>query len=208
MTKYCFPLSAAGYNENPAARYSAHSQHYNPSAHIQYDGSPYAPQNHLVGTSQQNHSTRSDMVGLALGPPHSSGFEFQAGASSVQAGQPSNLPFDDWSRHRDNRGVEDFFSEEEIRLRSHEMLENEDMQQLLRVFSMNGHGATNIPEDGYAFSSYLPSPSLTFNYDVEKPSSGKAVVGWLKLKAALRWGIFVRKKAAERRAQIVELEEE
>jgi hypothetical protein len=35
--------------------------------------------------------------------------------------------------------------------------------------------------------------------------SGKAVVGWLKLKAALRWGIFIRKKAAERRAQLTEL---
>ncbi|CAI0542497.1 unnamed protein product [Linum tenue] len=37
-------------------------------------------------------------------------------------------------------------------------------------------------------------------------SSGKAVVGWLKLKAALRWGIFVRKRAAERRAQLIELD--
>ncbi|KAF9683508.1 hypothetical protein SADUNF_Sadunf04G0021100 [Salix dunnii] len=38
-------------------------------------------------------------------------------------------------------------------------------------------------------------------------SSGKAVVGWLKLKVALRCGIFVRKKAAERRAQLVELDD-
>ncbi|KAK8965375.1 hypothetical protein KSP40_PGU006629 [Platanthera guangdongensis] len=39
-------------------------------------------------------------------------------------------------------------------------------------------------------------------------SSGKAVVWWLKIKAAMRWGIFIRKKAAERRAQIIELEDE
>lgn len=200
-------LTADGYNENPAVRYSSHSQHYNPNAHIQYDGSSYAPQNQLVGTSQENHTTRNDMVGLALGPPHSSGFEFQAGAPSVQPVQPTNLPFDDWSRQRDARGVEDFFTEEDIRMRSHEMLENDDMQQLLRVFSMNGHGATHMPDDGFAYSSYLPSPS-PYNFEEGRPSSGKAVVGWLKLKAALRWGIFVRKKAAERRAQIVELEDD
>ncbi|KAK8947388.1 hypothetical protein KSP39_PZI006994 [Platanthera zijinensis] len=38
-----------------------------------------------------------------------------------------------------------------------------------------------------------------------RSTSGKAVVGWLKIKAAMRWGIFIRKKAAERRAQIIEL---
>ncbi|KAK8953057.1 hypothetical protein KSP40_PGU014329 [Platanthera guangdongensis] len=41
-----------------------------------------------------------------------------------------------------------------------------------------------------------------------RSSSGKAVVWWLKIKAAMRWGIFIRKKAAERRAQIIELEDE
>ncbi|KAK8962048.1 hypothetical protein KSP40_PGU020846 [Platanthera guangdongensis] len=41
-----------------------------------------------------------------------------------------------------------------------------------------------------------------------RSSSSKAVVWWLKIKAAMRWGIFIRKKAAERRAQIIELEDE
>lgn len=99
-------------------------------------------------------------------------------------------------------------SEEEIRIRSHEMLENEDMQHLLRLFSMGGHAAVNMPDDGYNFSSYMPSPSPNFNYDEDRTRSGKAVVGWLKIKAAMRWGFFIRKKAAERRAQIVELEDE
>ncbi|KAL5699260.1 Calmodulin-binding protein 60 B [Ranunculus cassubicifolius] len=203
-------LTVDGYNG-----YSVHSQHLNSGAHMQYDTNSYAPpQNHhqLVGsTSQQNHMIRNDMVGLALGQPHSSGdFEFQTGVPPpVQTSQQQTgaLPFDDWSRHRDNRGgLEEFFTEDEIRLRSHEMLENEDMQQLLRVFSMNGHGGTG--EDGYGFSSYMPSPALTYNFEEDKTrSSGKAVVGWLKLKAALRWGIFIRKKAAERRAQIVELDD-
>lgn len=104
--------------------------------------------------------------------------------------------------------MDDFFSEEEIRLRSHEMLENEDMQHLLRTFTMGG-ASVGLPEDGYGFPPYMPSPCPNFNFDDERNrSSGKAVVGWLKIKAAMRWGIFVRKKAAERRAaQLVELEE-
>ncbi|XP_061982804.1 calmodulin-binding protein 60 B-like isoform X2 [Populus nigra] len=113
-----------------------------------------------------------------------------------------------------HRGKEDFFSEEEIRTRSHDMLENEDMQQLLRIFNMGGQGlsSNSVAEDGYPYSSYMPSPSPSPspNYslsDNPSRSSGKAVVGWLKLKAALRWGIFVRKKAAERRAQLVELDD-
>ncbi|KAK8965374.1 hypothetical protein KSP40_PGU006628 [Platanthera guangdongensis] len=40
-----------------------------------------------------------------------------------------------------------------------------------------------------------------------KDHRGESVVWWLKIKAAMRWGIFIRKKAAERRAQIIELED-
>ncbi|KAL0442824.1 UNVERIFIED_CONTAM: Calmodulin-binding protein 60 C [Sesamum latifolium] len=104
--------------------------------------------------------------------------------------------------------------EDEIRIRSHEMLENEDMQHLLRVFSMGGHGhghghaSFNVNENNYAYSAYTPMTPSPFGFDVDRTRpSGKAVVGWLKLKAALRWGIFIRKKAAERRAQIVELDD-
>ncbi|KAG5234891.1 calmodulin-binding protein [Salix suchowensis] len=109
-----------------------------------------------------------------------------------------------------HREKEDFFSEEEIRTRSHDMLENEDMQQLLRIFNMGGQGlsSSSVTEDGYPYSSYMPSPSPNYSVSDNPPRpSGKAVVGWLKLKAALRWGIFVRKKAAERRAQLIELDD-
>ncbi|TYJ13035.1 hypothetical protein E1A91_A10G023700v1 [Gossypium mustelinum] len=103
--------------------------------------------------------------------------------------------------------AEDFLSEEEIRMRSNEVLENEDMQHLLRVFNMgsHGHGASNP-----CSSKYMPTaPSLNcgFNNEEALSSSGKAVVGWLKLKAALRWGVFTRKKVAERLARLVELDE-
>lgn len=172
----------------------------------QFDSNSFEPQAQLISNAQQIQSTRYDnnnnVAGLALGPPQPSNSGFQAVGTSVQ---PSNLnPFDDWSQNRD-KGVEDFFSEEEIRLRSHEMLENEDMQQLLRLFSMGGGQTSMNPEDGYAFP-YMPSPMP--NFDEDRSRSGKAVVGWLKIKAAMRWGFFIRKKAAERRAQIVELEDE
>ncbi|KAL0922096.1 hypothetical protein M5K25_006058 [Dendrobium thyrsiflorum] len=130
----------------------------------------------------------------------------------TQSIQPVNInSYDDWSRprpHESSLSVDDF-SEDEIRMRSHEMLENDDMQHLLRVLTMAGY-TSNLQEDGYNLSSYLPSLP-TYNLDDDRnrsSSSGKAVVGWLKIKAAMRWGIFIRKKAAERRAQIVELEDE
>lgn len=116
-------------------------------------------------------------------------------------------PFEDWSNNR-SKGVDDFLSEDEIRMRSHEMLENDDMQHLLRLFSMGGHASVNVPEDAFNFPSYMPSPSPGFSYGEDRGRSGKAVAGWLKIKAAMRWGIFIRKKAAERRARIVELEDE
>lgn len=198
-------LPASGYTDNMAARYSNQPQVMNSNSRTQFDSTSFMPNDQLMSNSHQIQNTRYDTntVGLALGPPQTSNSGFQAIGSSVQ---PSNVNlFDEWPHSRD-KGVEDFLSEEEIRIRSHEMLENEDMQHLLRLFSMGGHSSMNMAEDGYAFPSYMPSPMP--NFDEDRTRSGKAVVGWLKIKAAMRWGFFIRKKAAERRAQIVELEDE
>ncbi|EEF30189.1 hypothetical protein RCOM_0445830 [Ricinus communis] len=46
------------------------------------------------------------------------------------------------------------------------------------------------------------------NYDENGVRPNKAVVGWLKIKAAMRLGFFIRNKATERRAQLVELDDE
>ncbi|XP_078438917.1 calmodulin-binding protein [Wolffia australiana] len=129
-------------------------------------------------------------------------------SSSHLCSTGSSVVYDDWSR-RSGAGPEDVFpSEDEIRLRSHEMLENEDMQNLLRVFTMGGGGSSTLPDGGGFFSSFMQSPLPGFGFvRTAVGSSGKAVVGWLKIKAAMRWGIFIRKKAAERRAQLVELED-
>ncbi|KAK6942426.1 Calmodulin binding protein-like, N-terminal domain [Dillenia turbinata] len=196
-------LSVAGFNDNLATRYSTQPQLLNSNSRFQFDSSSVGPHDPLIGSSHQTQIARNDnRVGLALGPPQSSVSGFQT------ISQPANnlTQYDDWSQSRD-KGVEDFFSEEEIRLRSHEMLENEDMQHLLRVFSMGVHGHVNPTEDGYNFPSFMPSPTLNYGYDDGGSRPGKAVVGWLKIKAAMRWGFFIRKKAAERRAQLIDLKE-
>lgn len=112
----------------------------------------------------------------------------------------------DWSRQRNGQGLEDFFAEE-IRLKSSEMLESDDMQRLLRTLGMGmTPGYDNSRESCYSYGiPYEPQMDQPYQQNHSR-GSGKAVVGWLKLKAALRWGIFVRKRAAERRAQLVELD--
>lgn len=192
----------SGYNDTLAIRYSTQPLISNSNTRNQFDSTSYVSHDQLINNAQQRQSTRNDhgLVGLALAPPQSTS-GFHAGSSSIQ---PSTLnPFDEWSQNRD-KGVDEFFSEEEIRIRSNEMLENEDMQHLLRLFSMGGH--PSMPEDSYSFPPYVTSPMPNFDEDRSRP--GKAVVGWLKIKAAMRWGFFIRKKAAERRAQIVELDDE
>ncbi|XP_022750220.1 calmodulin-binding protein 60 E-like isoform X2 [Durio zibethinus] len=114
----------------------------------------------------------------------------------------------DWSRPRDGHGFEDFFAEE-IRLRSSEMLETDDMQRLLKTLGVGfGMGAGFGHSDEACYTCNIPyDHRMDYPYAQERgKGSGKAVVGWLKLKAALRWGIFIRKRAAERRAQLVELD--
>ncbi|KAK9267494.1 hypothetical protein L1049_009922 [Liquidambar formosana] len=190
-------LTAGGYNDNLVTKYSMQSQNVNLSASIQFDGNSFPLPNQMISGSHQAQLPRSDNL-LALGLPQSSTSGFQPASTS---------------NFTSYRGVEDFFSEEEIRMRSHEMLENDDMQHLLRIFNMGNHGACssiNVTQDGgFPYSStYMPDPSPNYSFDDDRTrSSGKAVVGWLKLKAALRWGIFIRKKAAERRAQLVELDD-
>jgi hypothetical protein len=103
--------------------------------------------------------------------------------------------------------VEELPTEDELRARSLEFLENEDMhtqiQQLLRMFNTGEGSFTG--EDLNFSGSQVGVPTVTSQ---ETRANGKAFVGWLKLKAALRWGIFVRKQAAARRAQLQEVEDE
>lgn len=190
-------LNVSGLHDAMGTRYSAQSQTMNFNGSAQYATS-LLPQNQFIGTSGLSQPSRNNDA-LSLGPA-------QPSLSGLQPVGTSNFV--------DYRGNENLLSEEDIRMRSHQMLEHEDMQHLLRIFGMGngGHQAQNpvsVTEDPYPYSAgYAPSPAINFNFDEDRSrSSGKAVVGWLKLKAALRWGIFIRKKAAERRAQLVELDD-
>ncbi|KAL7093156.1 hypothetical protein ACP275_11G025600 [Erythranthe tilingii] len=180
-------IGGLGYNDDLTARYSTQSQLINSNSRNHFELSSFTHNNQPIDhTNQiQDPTTYDNKVGLALSP------------------------LEDWSTNHNNKGIDDFLSEDEIRMRSHEMLENEDMQHLLRLFSMGGNNASvSGPEDGFSFPSYMPSPSPGFSFGEDRARSGKAVAGWLKIKAAMRWGIFIRKKAAERRARIVELDDE
>lgn len=60
-------------------------------------------------------------------------------------------------------------------------------------------------DQSFSFAN-LPSTSRPINIAMDR-LHGKAYIGWLKLKAALKWGITVRKVAAAKRAILEELED-
>ncbi|VAI57773.1 unnamed protein product [Triticum turgidum subsp. durum] len=194
------------YNGNLAARNTVSPQNNAANITMQYERGALSPESQFSGSSLQTQTSGGSNI-LALEPAQQQqqGFEFSAVGQSMQ---PADLdPFDQWSQPQENRAVDDYLMEE-IRLRSHEILENDEMQQMLRILNMGGV-STNMNDDGFTFPQYMQSPSPNFNFEVDRTRPpGKAVVGWLKIKAAMRWGIFVRKKAAERRAQLVELDDD
>ncbi|XP_052198574.1 calmodulin-binding protein 60 E-like [Diospyros lotus] len=152
---------------------------------------------------------RSDSMGdLMLNPPQAALLGTMGyGSAAMPASGGSYVPAE-WSRPRDGPGFEDF--SEEIRLRSSEMLESDDMQRLLKTYNRGvgvgmGPAFGDSSEASYSYNAPLEH-QLDGSYGQVGRSSGRAVVGWLKLKAALRWGIFIRKRAAERRARLVELD--
>ena len=146
------------------------------------------------------------MAGMAVTTPDSAFGAVDYGSVGMSAYASSYLP-EEWPRPRDGQGFEDF--SEEIRLRSSEMLDSDDLQRLLKSMGVGvgiGSALGNIDEDCHSYNTpYDPQVDQTYIQERGR-SSGRAVVGWLKLKAALRWGIFIRKRAAERRAQLVELD--
>lgn len=138
--------------------------------------------------------------------------EIQAHAqlNRPQSNLSAELSLGEWPRAQDERRFEDYYSEEEIRMRSSEILQHDDMQRMLRSLTSGvGIGGYGTPSDScYSFAMTTPfEPQGECGRGQERSrGSSKAVVSWLKLKAAFRWGIFVRKRAAERRAQLLELD--
>ncbi|XP_042399926.1 calmodulin-binding protein 60 B-like [Zingiber officinale] len=183
----------AGLAARGETSYNRYDNNHQMTCQLDYETS-LSQQNPFSGSAIVQDS-QNDSIGLALAPPQYSNMGFQ---------------LDDWSYQRQSNGAtaDDFLTEEEIRIRSHEILEHEDMQLLLLHLSTAG-ASSNLPDDGYGYLPYTPSPIPTFNFNEEQTrSSGKAVVGWLKIKAAMRWGIFIRKQVSERRkAQLVELDD-
>ena len=197
------PMVDNGHVGDHYVRTAPHSQN-----HIPFDPSSECQRENNHSSARQLIEypfVRSDpTIEMALATPQtalSSSLDYMSAGTSAM-GNP--YLSGDWSRSRNGQGLEDYFSEE-IRLRSSEMLESDDMQRLLKTFNMSvdaGMGPAFGQSDDACYSYSLP-----YERPVEQGrGTGKAVVGWLKLRAALRWGIFIRKKAAERRAQLVELD--
>jgi len=173
---------------------------------ISYHNLPYnnAANQVVVGSSHQSALPVTDsVVGLALGLPQSTVETFISG-TVMQSGTANGV--DDWSCTRDTRvQVDDYFSEEDIHSRSMEMLENEDMQQPLCMFSIGG-GGVGVADDGFSYPPFFQMMVFPMMSEEKTRSSGKVIVRWLKLKASLRWGIFIMKIAAEKRERIEVLE--
>ncbi|KAJ6362083.1 hypothetical protein OIU78_002478 [Salix suchowensis] len=110
----------------------------------------------------------------------------------------------DWLRPRNENGLEEFFAED-IRLRSSEMLESDDMQRMLKTFGMGGVGMEpgfdQSDEACYSCSIQAYEPQMDQAYVQERgKGSGKAVVGWLKLKAALRLGDICKEESCREKS--------
>ncbi|CAL5186862.1 unnamed protein product [Lathyrus oleraceus] len=157
------------------------------------------PNQHLQITNNYLSSPDYQMVGTSVNDSQIA----LPGAMNYNMSGPENggtYYHGDWSRQRNGQGLEDIVAEE-LRLRSSQMLESDDMQRLLKTIN-EGADFGHSNESCYSYRLEYEPP---FSGEDNVKCSGKAVVGWLKLKAALRWGIFIRKKAAERRAQLTEL---
>ncbi|CAJ2645195.1 unnamed protein product [Trifolium pratense] len=196
---------------------ATHTMHHNNFQEQQYKSAKgrasyvsSEPNRHLQITNNYSSSLDYQMVGTSI---NDSQIALQGtmnynmiGDNNNNNNNPENggsYYHGDWSRQRNEQGLEDIVAEE-LRLRSSQMLEGDDMQRLLKTIN-EGANFGHSNESCYTYRlQYEPQMYHSFVEDPVK-CSGKAVVGWLKLKAALRWGIFIRKKAAERRAQLTEL---
>ena len=153
----------------------------------------------------QGSFTRNDapLISLAIESPTtmlSRSYSFQYAATSQQAYQPNPV---EWQRIPMTHGTH-CIMEEDIRAMTQEMLGNDDMQKLLRSSYFPVPETFRLYEEEAYIPGYALSPTLSYGGNGRR-SSGKAYVGWLKLKAALWWGIFIRKivnDKAVKRAQI------
>lgn len=114
----------------------------------------------------------------------------------------------EWPRYPAHNPMipDDYALEENIRAQASALLTDEDMLQLLRSQYLSGPENVQLQGEEAYFPGFTPTPAVSYVDDGVR-SSGKAYVGWLKLKAALRWGIFIRKIAAKKASQRAQLEE-
>lgn len=172
---------SAPYDGIQAIRYAHRPQDEGSHAPMPIERASIEPQRKPAGSTFQTQFTESDSAYLALHP-----------MSQSMAHPDLQMP---------NSFKMDALFENEIRLSN---LGNED---LFTVCNIGVASTSSLHDDLFGFS-YMSSlfPFPEFDNGGSR-TSNKAIVGWLKMKAAMRWGIFVRKRAAEKRraAQLVEV---
>ncbi|GLJ36726.1 hypothetical protein SUGI_0739290 [Cryptomeria japonica] len=100
--------------------------------------------------------------------------------------------------------------------KSAEKLENQILDAQLQSLIQSMTAGTSIQQnslfnnsekaEAFCFSVFTPTSNVSISMSTRR-LHGKAYVFWLKLKAALKWGITVRKVAAAKRAKLVEIED-
>ncbi|EEF26852.1 hypothetical protein RCOM_2098470 [Ricinus communis] len=176
-------LQVGGNNDSMGAGFSAQSQLVNPNSRMRNDNS----------------------VGLALGTPQSylaQGFKLLALTCSHLVSILLMTGPTTGTRELMNTLLRKRFASEVMRC-----LRMKICNTCFDSLPWGGIAAVNIPEGGFSFPPYIAASPMP-NYDENGVRPNKAVVGWLKIKAAMRWGFFIRKKAAERQEQLVELDDE
>ncbi|GLJ19255.1 hypothetical protein SUGI_0346340 [Cryptomeria japonica] len=163
-------LTRGGVSMNLVAKYAGQPLQMTTTNQLPYGNLSYNPPNQvaLQGLPRQNAlSGTGSLVGLELGPPQSTVsivVPYHSMGTVMQLGSINGV--EDWSHNRDNRGqVDDYFSEEDIRTRSLEMLENEDMQHLLCMFSIGG-GGVGVADDAFQYAvAFTPAVNYGLNED-------------------------------------------
>ncbi|MCO5571712.1 hypothetical protein L7F22_025459 [Adiantum nelumboides] len=199
-----------GYGPDHTSRYANQSNQTIQNNHVFNSGADPHGQSSPTISLQGSFTTNGGPAntGLALGPSQAllpRAFGDYSNPMSQQVFQGASV---DWQRYPANNPmtpvVYDF--EDDIRAQALSLLSNEDMQQLLRSQYLTRSENVQLQGEDTYFSNFTPAPAINY-IDEGVRTSGKAYIGWLKLKAALRWGIFIRKIAAKKAIQRAQLEE-
>lgn len=128
-----------------------------------------------------------------------------------------NIIQDDWDRnyHEVPGGYYiNKFSDQLASGLDNQTLDGSDLAQMQNLINLIHSGTngqshnlfSNMGREAFSFSVFRSASNESCSMSGHR-LHGKAYIGWLKLKAALKWGISIRKVAAAKRARLEEIED-